>query len=569
MMRYVRPLSCLLVLASTRVSAQTAIFNVDGNSADMQRGRALAGGYDFDGDGYDDLVVGTPFADTGGKTDNGAVQVYSGRTGNVILNKFGDSSGDHFGFAVAICGDIDGDGIRDVIVGAPEAVQGGLAKGMARVFSGADSSTLQTWRGLADGDQFGYSVDGGFDTDNDNDADVIVGAPLGDNGVFVDAGYVSTYSGASGGLLFRELGTWGNGKLGKSVVALGDVDGDGQRDFAAGAPGYNTARGRLTVWDGQSTSASPTVLWTRDGGTANDEFGTSLAGQIDVDSDGFGDVLAGARGEANGILPAAGSLRVLSGVNGSQIRVLRGADPSDRLGASVAVLGNLNNVTGREIVVGASGACYARVFDPTSGEALITIQGSIGADQIGLAVCDAGDFDNDGVRDFAVGNYGYDVSGASNAGRASVYSSTPWFTTYCTSGTSSNGCVPQVGRNGTPSASASSGFLLTASGLEGQKTAMFFYGISGRQAVAWGASSSFLCVISPTQRCSALSTAGTSGACDGFVTFDWLAFRSANPGALGGALAPGQIVQAQCWYRDPPSPKTTQLSNAIEFATSP
>jgi hypothetical protein len=141
---------------------------------------------------------------------------------------------------------------------------------------------------------------------------------------------------------------------------------------------------------------------------------------------------------------------------------------------------------------------------------------------------------------------------------------------YCTSGTSTNGCVPAIGSIGTPSASASSGFTLTATGVEGQKQGLFFYGINGQIATPWGVGgASTLCVKAPTQRMTIQNSGGTVGLCDGSYAEDWLAFIAANPTALGAPFSAGNVVNSQGWYRDPPSVKTTNLTDAIEFTIVP
>lgn len=549
-------------------AAQTAIFQQTGPNSDVARGQAVAGGADLDGDGFDDLIVSSPGADTSGKTDNGLIQAISGQTGTVLFQRAGDSSTDQFGWSVAIAGDVDNDGVRDVIVGAPFALNASNVRtGMARVLSGASGSTLHTFYGLAADDRFGWSVDGGFDSNQDNFGDVIVGAPDGDTTQLGGCGYVSTFSGANGALLLRVLGSSNFARLGASVAALGDLNGDARRDLAAGAPGHN-GRGRVIAWSGASVTGSVTTLWSVDGSGAGDELGSALAGQFDANGDGLGDVACGARGENAPGATDAGAVKILSGADGSVLRSVSGAQAAEHLGACVAVIGNVNNVPGREILAGAPGLDRVLVIDPTSAEVLIELYGQ-GNTNFGQSVADAGDLDSDGVVDFAVGQPGFDGPPLTNNGRVTVYSASPWVTRYCTSGTSSSGCSPLMSWSGSPRASASSGFLLTASGLEGQKSGLFFYSLGGRQQVPWGAGSGFLCVKAPTQRCVALSTAGNAGSCNGFLVFDWLSYRSANPTALGGPLNAGELVQAQGWYRDPPSAKTTQLTNAVEFLLAP
>jgi hypothetical protein len=137
-------------------------------------------------------------------------------------------------------------------------------------------------------------------------------------------------------------------------------------------------------------------------------------------------------------------------------------------------------------------------------------------------------------------------------------------TTYCTAGTTTNGCAPSISSSGAPSASAGSGFTIAVAGVEGQRSGIVFYGISGATAAPWATgSTSFLCVKPPTQRTAAQSSGGTNNACDGSLTLD------THPGALGNPFAGGETVWTQGWFRDPPAPKTTNLSDALEFVVCP
>ena len=143
--------------------------------------------------------------------------------------------------------------------------------------------------------------------------------------------------------------------------------------------------------------------------------------------------------------------------------------------------------------------------------------------------------------------------------------------TYCTAGTSASGCQALIGATGNASASASSGFFLTISGVEGQKEGLFFCGTNGRQANPWGNGTSFVCVVPPRWRAGLLTGVGTVGACDGSFSQDLNAHWCStcpkplhNPGA-------GALAQAQLWYRDPASTsnQTSSMSDAIEFLVGP
>jgi hypothetical protein len=88
--------------------------------------------------------------------------------------------------------------------------------------------------------------------------------------------------------------------------------------------------------------------------------------------------------------------------------------------------------------------------------------------------------------------------------------------------------------------------------------------------LSWGpASTSFLCVKAPTQRTPAVNSGGTEHACDGAFSRDFLAYLAATPSALGQPFTAGQCVYAQAWFRDPPAPRTTNLSNGLQFTTCP
>ena len=143
-------------------------------------------------------------------------------------------------------------------------------------------------------------------------------------------------------------------------------------------------------------------------------------------------------------------------------------------------------------------------------------------------------------------------------------------TNYCTAGTTSLGCVPVISGTGTPSVSATSGFSISVSALDGQRSGLVFYGVAGSVELPWApGSSSFLCVKSPTQRLPLQSTGGTVGSCDGSLGIDFLTFLAANPSSLGQPFSSGDAIYAQAWFRDPPSPKSTSLSAGLAFTLLP
>ena len=156
-----------------------------------------------------------------------------------------------------------------------------------------------------------------------------------------------------------------------------------------------------------------------------------------------------------------------------------------------------------------------------------------------------------------------------NGGRVEVFSGGgPGFVNYCTAGTSASGCTATLSGSGYPHAVVATPFQLLASGVEGDKRGLFFYGWSGRQANPWGAGSSYNCVVPPVKRTPMQDKSGTPGACDGAFAFSMNAYWQANPNKNPGA---GAVAQAQFWYRDPASTsgQPTGLSDALEFVVAP
>jgi len=233
------------------------IYTFTGEAVDDHFGFSVSGAGDVDDDGYDDLIVGADYNDAGG-TDAGRAYVYSGQTGNLIYTFTGEAAEDRFGLTVSRAGDVDGDGYSDLIVGARNNNAGGTNAGRAYVYSGQTGGLLYTFTGEAAGDYFGISVSGAGDVDGDGYKDLVVGAGWNDAGG-TDAGRAYVYSGQTGGLLYTFTGEAAGDYFGISVSGAGDVDGDGYKDLIVGA-GWNDAggthAGRAYVYSGQTGNLS-------------------------------------------------------------------------------------------------------------------------------------------------------------------------------------------------------------------------------------------------------------------------------------------------------------------------
>jgi IPT/TIG domain-containing protein len=171
---------------------------------------------DVDGDGASDFAAGYDDLSTG----TGTIEVHSGASGNLIRKVRGTTNLEHFAFALGSCPDQDGDGIREIMVGAPTEKVGSIAPGRVLIYSGATAVLLRTLDGEFDQQWFGYDLDGLDDVDGDGVGDFVVASGSAN-------GRVQVFSGATGVELQRI-----DPESALRVRDVGDLDGDGHDDLA-------------------------------------------------------------------------------------------------------------------------------------------------------------------------------------------------------------------------------------------------------------------------------------------------------------------------------------------------
>lgn len=350
---------------------------------------------DVDGDRVSDVATSAPtYGGTAPGAPNGAaprgrVYVYSARSGKLLWTATGND-GETLGFGIEGAGDVNRDGVADVIAGAP-------GSNRAYVYSGRDGAVIHALRGSGEG--FGRSVAGAGDQNSDGYADVIVGAPgNGSNGA--NAGRAYVYSGKDGAVLFTLDGANAGAAFGTTVAGA---------KHGVRTPLLITAsgigRGRVYVYDGASRAPKFTIDADSTGAALGSGF-ISLVG--DVNHDGTLDVYAADfPNSAKG--PSTGRIYVRSGVDGSRLLELTGEQAGDGFGIGSADVGDVNRDGYDDLLVGAWQ--YSRVapsggrvylYSGRDGSVIRTITGRIPGETLGFDATGIGDVDGDGVIDLLI-----------------------------------------------------------------------------------------------------------------------------------------------------------------------
>ena len=394
-------------------------FEITGIGSTDRAGISVANAGDFNGDGIDYLVVGADLGDGVSGNDNGEVYVIFGATNvgssgtlsfgtdGFILN--GIDTLDYAGYSVSAAGDINGDGIADLLIGARSAdPNGNNTSGETYVVFGATNfgvggtlnlSALNGSNGFVingtDGnDESGKAVSGPGDVNGDGIDDILIGAhraEVNDNGSVGETHVIFGGSnvGASGTIELSSLsssagtrfdGTDSSDFAGGAVSGAGDVNGDGVNDIIIGAyqadPNGGNSGESFVVFGGTNLGGAtrPTldlrsldgdIGFTVTGIDGNDYAGLSVGGAGDVNGDGFEDFLVGApkadpngstSGEAylvfGGSAIGSGGTLALSGLGTGTGFVLNGLEAGDQAGTSVNFAGDVNGDGIGDFIIG-------------------------------------------------------------------------------------------------------------------------------------------------------------------------------------------------------------------------
>ena len=289
------------------------IWRIQGDESGQRLGAALAAGADANGDGYGDFLIGAPYASPGGILHAGSAFLVSGRDGTTLVRVDGAWGEGLLGQDLAFTGDLSGDGLPDFVVGVPQAdPNGALDAGEILIVDSVTGQVIRDLQGVDAGGNLGWSVADAGDVDGDGLSEVVAGAYLNSANGLQSSGSVIVFRGSDGTVLHHWMGGASWDRLGWNVAGVGDADGDLVPDILASAPfsdvlGFTDA-GEALLFSGRTGDLI--MAWA---GSANDDrLGYGLAGAGDVDADGTEDLLVGIYwGDPNGV-PNAGEVRTLS-----------------------------------------------------------------------------------------------------------------------------------------------------------------------------------------------------------------------------------------------------------------
>lgn len=333
---------------------------------------------------------------------------------------YGPSEAARLGFSIASAGDIDADGLDDIVLGARDATLDTLESGAAQVYLGReDGVPILDWAGQPDLEEarYGESVAGVGDVDADGFDDVMVGAA--EYQAASGTGRLYLYHGSANGLPAEatwtadstQRGSW----LGRWVSAAGDIDADGYADVVVGDKYYDTPAidgGRIALYRGGPTGLPAAPDWEYMSDTTRAYLGFSVAGAGDVNGDGFDEIIAGASFSDEDVWRAGRIWLFEGGAGGLSAEAawtVTGDSEGAMLGYPVARMGDVDGDGYADVGAGAIGwadvgqACawYGSAMGLPESASWSTMGEQTG-EEYGYGVTGAGDLDADGFDDLLV-----------------------------------------------------------------------------------------------------------------------------------------------------------------------
>jgi len=273
-----------------------------------------------------------------------------------------------FGSSIASAGDVNGDGYDDVLVGASMFTGNYTNEGAAYLFLGSSAglSTSPAWRitGNQSTATLGHSVAGAGDINGDGYDDILVSAPLYDIAGQTNAGMVYIFTGSPSGLSPTPASQLtlnkANTRFGASIAGNADVNGDGYSDIIIGAyvDDGKTGNDGVYIYHGSAAGVSPTPTTTLQFSQTDAYFGNVVATAGDINNDGYDDILAGLP-YYDGDKANEGAVILYSGgpagIQQTPLQQFEGNQTGSLFGNSLSTAGDVNSDGYDDIIIGGQG----------------------------------------------------------------------------------------------------------------------------------------------------------------------------------------------------------------------
>ncbi len=425
---------------------KTPVSTIEGNQANAAMGWSVKSAGDINGDGYSDIIAGANMFDNG-QADEGAAFVWCGGAEgiwNSPVNTLGKGEDGDFGFSVATAGDVNSDGYDDVIAGAPYYNWKGAAFIYYGSKTGIDINQVTEIQNIPFTYHFGASVSSAGDVNGDGYSDVIIGDPYYERDQLAEGAAFIFYGSDLGANILPAVILEGNqneSMMGVAVAGAGDVNDDGYSDVIIGAENASKQfqyEGIAYVYHGSAVGISVIPSKVLESNQGLSLFGCSVASAGDVNGDGFGDVIVGAKDfdiGNNGQSNQGAAFVYYGAASGLSSVIFTRVDCNQNdahFGASVATSGDINGDGFGDLIIGApwfdSGeeneGCAFLYLGLASGINL-NQQFKFESNQenalMGYSVACAGDVNGDGYSDLIIGVPNYDSSQSEDEGSAFLY----------------------------------------------------------------------------------------------------------------------------------------------------
>ncbi len=409
----------------------TILWRVDGTESNEHLGTTVRQYADVNGDGTIDVLSQANAADTGFLDDNGSIQMRSGTDGSLIWRIDGTFDDQHWGLIVENLGDLDGDGVVDLIVVEPAFDSPGLVdNGRLTALRGQDGSVIWTLEGTVDDERLGTPRRFVSDVNGDGVTDFLTGSGGASTNGLAKNGFVQLLSPRDGTVIWRTDGTVTGEMLGSDVAAPVDINGDGRRDAMSTSTNASVSglfkNGVLQAFD--ITNGTP--LWRLEGTTDFFFLSEKMEPVPDINNDGVKDILVGTPlANTNGLF-ANGWGGVVSGIDGTLLWTIHGTSNNENLGRNFAQTDDLDGDGVADAFVGIPGHDSNGLTDNgqiqalslKTGAQIWSVDGSLNFGKLGRNLKTTDDVDGDGFQEAFSAHDLADTFGRSDNGVVMLHS---------------------------------------------------------------------------------------------------------------------------------------------------